>query len=218
MARRLRFFVLNEAQTAVINRALAQEIGLIESVLLMQIEFLISISSNERDGRYWTYQSLANLHNEYFPYWSKATLGRAMQKLVELELVTVGNYNRSKIDRTPWYTLNPEGLARLRSLRLDMTDTGQETPSSQYETSPRNEPGATSHHETTTSHPEPSASHGETAIPETTSEITQREEPAETDRMSDPTPIAQYLPATPEDRLAQFEATQAAMRRMRGLG
>ena len=204
MSKRVRFFVLNDPQTAVINRALAQEIGLIESVLLMQIEFLISISQNERDGRFWTYQSLANLHETYFPYWSKATLGRAMQQLVERDLLIVGNYNKSRIDRTPWYALNPVGLARLHSLRVDE---GHETPSSQNETSPLPDPPATSHHETTTSQDESSSSHGETAIPETTSETTQRDE-GPIDELSE------IRAMSPEERLLLFEQRRDELSRM----
>lgn len=175
MAPRPQIFVVNDPQTSVINRALAQEIGLTPSVILMQLAFLISISDNERDGHYWTYQSLSHLRDQYFPYWSKPTIGRAIQELVERDLLIVGNYNRAGFDRTPWYALNPEGLAKLSSLRVDMTGKRHETPTSQYETTVSQAETSTHQAETSMSQYETSTAHPEPTIPETTSEITQRE-------------------------------------------
>ena len=134
------------------------EIGLNESVVLLQLEFLISISDHVHDGRVWTYQSLADLRDHYFPFWSKATIGRAIQALVERDLIDVGNFNRAGFDRTSWYALNPAGLARLSSLRLA-------TPSSQDEPS-------SSQNETSTSQAARWASQSGPTIPETTSETT----------------------------------------------
>lgn len=175
MAPRPQIFVVNDPQTSVINRALAQEIGLTPSVILMQLAFLISISDNERDGRYWTYQSLANLRDQYFPYWSKPTIGRAIQDLVERDLLIVGNYNRAGFDRTPWYALNPEGLSRLASLRVDVGLRGGETPSSHIETPSSHIETSSFQIETSTHQVETRASHPDPTIPETTSESTQRE-------------------------------------------
>lgn len=55
-------------------------------------------------------------------------------------------------------------------------------------------------------------------IQETVAQETADKNVPVSENISDPTPIAQFLPATPEERLAHFEATQATMRRMRGLG
>jgi hypothetical protein len=156
--RRERLFVLNDPHALRVSAALAMEIGLNESMVLLQLEFLISISDNVQDGRVWTYQSLNELRETYFPFWSKATIGRAIQSLVERDLVIIGNFNRVGFDRTPWYALNPDGLRQLTSLRY-------ETPSSQIETS-------TSHAGTPASQNETSTSHPGTTIPETTSETT----------------------------------------------
>ena len=64
---RTRLLTFNDPHPMRIDRDLAAEIGLNESILLLQLEYLISISSNERDGRLWTYQSLTNMQEVYFP-------------------------------------------------------------------------------------------------------------------------------------------------------
>lgn len=159
--KRERLFVLNDPHALRINAALAMEIGLNESILLLQIEFLLSISDNVHEGTVWTYQSLTDLREAYFPFWGKSTIGRAMQGLVERELLLVGNFNRAGFDRTQWYALNPVGISRLASVRL-------ETPSSQFGTW-SSQPG------TTMSQNETSTSQDGTTIPETTSETTSEE-------------------------------------------
>jgi len=156
--RRERLFVLNDPHALRVSAALAVEIGLAESMILLQLEFLFLMSDNVHDGRVWTYQSLNDLRASYFPFWSKATIGRAVQSLVERELLIVGNFNRAGFDRTPWYALNPEGLARLTSLRY-------ESPTSQIETTSSHPAPSTFRAATSTTHPEPT-------IPETTSETT----------------------------------------------
>lgn len=156
--RRERLFVLNDPHALRVSASLAMEIGLNESMVLLQLEFLISISDHVHEGRVWTYQSLMELRETYFPFWGKSTLGRTVQSLIEKELLLVGNFNKAGFDRTQWYALNPVGLARLTSLRL-------ETRSSQFGT-------WTSHPATPSSQIGTATSQDETTIPETTSETT----------------------------------------------
>ncbi len=105
-----------------IDRDLAAEIGLNESILLLQIEYLISISSNERDGRLWTYQSLANLRETYFPWWSMMTISRTLRSLEEKRLLLIGNFNKLGYDRTQWFALNEEGINSLHSVAIYQND------------------------------------------------------------------------------------------------
>ena len=103
-----RIFVPNNPLTMRICPELAEEIGLNESIVLLQLEFLISISTTEeRDGTNWTYQSLRDLCEKYFPWWCIDTIRRTIKNLVEKELIIVGNYNKRKGDMTNWYALNP---------------------------------------------------------------------------------------------------------------
>jgi hypothetical protein len=119
-----RIFTLNENRALRINSALAYEIGLRESIMLLQLEFLISISDNERDGKKWTYQSAQDLRTNYFPFWSVSTIQRALKGLEQEELIIKGNYNRRKSDRTLWYSLNYEKLSELKSIKIDDYEQG----------------------------------------------------------------------------------------------
>lgn len=113
-------FVLNEPHVLRISPALAKEIGLNESILFLQIEYLIRISTTEViDGKYWTYQSLQKMKDEYFPWWSIATISRIAATLKDMELIHIGNFNKRLYDRTQWYALNEVGISRLNSVRLN---------------------------------------------------------------------------------------------------
>ena len=95
---RNRIFVLNEPNAPRLNPALANEIGLNESIMLLQIEFWIAISGKEIDGEYWVYQSETELMN-FFTFWSKSTISRVVRSLEKKDLIRIGNYNKYKYDR-----------------------------------------------------------------------------------------------------------------------
>jgi len=176
-----RIFVLNEPYALRISPALAQEIGFSESIVLLQLEFLITISkTKEIDGNIWTYQSLADLKNNYFPFWSIATISRIIKRLEKEGYIKIGNYNKLGYDRTQWYSLNEEGIAKLNSIYIDKSILQNEKWNrAKCKMEPRKMQNGTAQNETT--------------IPETPTE-TPTETPPEEDppfpfKTADPTPI-----------------------------
>jgi hypothetical protein len=118
--KRLRLFVINDPHSMRISADLAVEIGYNESVVLLQLEYLIGISTTEEhDGDIWTYQTLDELRMNYFPWWSNATIHRILDSLKQQGLIKIGNYNKLGIDRTHWFALDVEGINRLKSIQID---------------------------------------------------------------------------------------------------
>lgn len=134
MTKRARLFVANTPITLRVDPELATEIGLNESVVLMQLEYLIAVCANERDGKLWTYQSVRDLQSRCFPFWSLMTINRAINSLVERSLLLVENYNSYKFDRTRWFALNPEGINKLRSVKMVDYDPSSVTRADQDDT------------------------------------------------------------------------------------
>jgi DNA-binding PadR family transcriptional regulator len=131
MARtRKRLLTFNDPQPLRIDRRLAMEIGFLESVVLLQIEYLISISHNERNGQFWTYQTLQELKDKHFPWLSLATICRTLKSLEDARLIVRGNFNQTGFDRTVWYALNYAGIRALQSVRV-----GEDAPILQNEKS-----------------------------------------------------------------------------------
>jgi hypothetical protein len=171
--RRPALFVMNDPYPLRISAQLATEIGFNESVLLLQLEYLISISTTEmREGKLWTYQSLDDLR-KFFPWWSRETINRTIHRLCEMELILIGNFNQRRGDHTRWFALNPVGIQKLRSVRLDTDVVDSEsnrrspkvTESQNGIRSPKRK--SESHFETGESHFETGESQNETTLPET---------------------------------------------------
>lgn len=121
---------------------LAAEIGLNESIVLMQIAFWIETSNNVRDGVYWTYQSMAEMKEKAFPYWSVDTIRRTVHHLHEMGYILIGQYNKRKGDNTQWYALEPDKLSTLKTVLVAPSDRSTpylqnaSMPSSQVATPP----------------------------------------------------------------------------------
>ena len=73
------------------------------------------------DGRCWTYNSTKALQ-ELFPYASERQIKYALKKLREEGVIETGNYNKSAMDKTLWYTLTDAGEALFRQESSDSTN------------------------------------------------------------------------------------------------
>ncbi len=173
-------FVLNEPTAPRLAPQLAQEIGLNESILLLQIEFWIRISGKEVDGKQWVYESISDIQ-EVFPFWGRSTINRIIHSLEKKKLIHIDNHNKYKYDRTRWFALNPEGCSNLSSIVI--TD-------------------VLCHYGTRTTHNGTRETQNGTTIPDLSSDLSTEEDapqdgdlPAELFPEQDPTPE----PAIPAD-------------------
>lgn len=101
---------------------LAEEIGLNESIALLQLSHWIKNANNLRDGKWWTYQSIRDMKDKAFKFWGIGTISRVIVSLENKGLIFVANHNQRKGDKTGWYALNPEGLSKLNSIQVAWID------------------------------------------------------------------------------------------------
>ena len=135
---------------------LAAEIGLNESLMFLQLEFLISIAKTEKhEDKKWTYQSIRDLQENYFPFWSTATVNRTLKSIEEKKLVHVGNFNKHKYDKTRWFSINWEIASELKSIKIIDSETG-----------------GVFQNDTRSNHNDTRSTQNDTTIPETTTETT----------------------------------------------
>ena len=157
-----RLFILNEPTAPRLNPALACEIGLNESLILLQLEFWISISDNARDGQQWTYQSTRDIQNKAFPFWSVMTINRTIKSLESKSLInTTAKYNTARYDKTRWFSMNYDGISKLKSISIR----GYVTGSSQNDTG-SNQNGTTIPENTTEIKNDVLPDHGTTPPPQ----------------------------------------------------
>ena len=105
-----------------INRKLAKCLGLKEAAVFQQIHYWLKINekknNNYINGRYWTYNSLKNWHEEEFDFLSVRTLERTLQALEKEGLLITDTFNKMKGDKTKWYTINYDKLVEVAESRL----------------------------------------------------------------------------------------------------
>ena len=110
-----------------LNSKLAKEIGLNDSIVLAKLNFWLSYENlpeeNFKDGKWWYRKSMSEMLKDAFCFMSKPTLERTLKRLKEKKLIFATNeYNKSEHDKTNWYALNPEELAKLKSIDVQNFD------------------------------------------------------------------------------------------------
>ena len=100
------------------NVEVAKIYGVEEAVLINNFYYwLAKNKANEKhyhDNRYWTYNTAKAL-SELFPYISESKMYRTLKHLEDEEILLKGNFNKSKMDRTCWYSFTDKGLEMLKS-------------------------------------------------------------------------------------------------------
>ncbi len=164
-----RLFVLNDSHAPRLSPALAQEIGLNESILFLQLEFLIAVHGSPITGRRWVRMSVRDLERE-FPFWSYSTINRAVQSLESRGLITVENFNRRNYDKTRWFSIDLDAAAGLQSIAVKRPQGGSQGESAETdarETSPVKRGGVetrSTQNETGSAQDETGSTQNETAI------------------------------------------------------
>ncbi|RHW43469.1 replication protein [Neobacillus notoginsengisoli] len=92
--------------------SLAKKIGLNEAIVLQQIHYWLTKELHMIEGRSWVYNTYREWHDQ-LPFWSESTIKRVFKTLEDLGYVISGNFNRSKMDQTKWYTIDYEKLKEL---------------------------------------------------------------------------------------------------------
>lgn len=113
--------LLFDEQPIVIDRVIAKIIGLNEAIIIQQVHYWLknneaihrsgkSKINHFHDGRFWTFNSVQEWHENEFSFWSVDTVKRTLAKLVKMGIFITGNYNAKKWDRTLWYSIDYDKL------------------------------------------------------------------------------------------------------------
>lgn len=101
-------FLESKPKVKIVPDELAIVIGVSQTMMLCQIDFLIKMHKDAdhfRDDRYWIYETYEDW-KEQFQYWSISKIRDTLARLEKSQLIITGNYNRMKGDNTKWYTIN----------------------------------------------------------------------------------------------------------------
>ena len=91
----------------------AEAYGIECAILINHFQFWIgqnrAMGRNNYDGRTWMYQTQKEIASIY-PYWSEDVVYKIIKKLVDLNILIKGNYNKTPFDRTIWYAFQNEKM------------------------------------------------------------------------------------------------------------
>lgn len=110
----------------VIDKTLAETIGLPKAIVVQQMWYWMESAKKIEDdkmrkahyvdGRWWTWHTIEEWCKE-LPFFSKSTIRRAIESLEEDGIVFVGCFNKAQYDRTKWYSVDADRLAKIVNKR-----------------------------------------------------------------------------------------------------
>ena len=112
--------LVNEKKIIILYPKLAAKIGLNEAIMLQQIHYWLKESKHHIDGRMWVYNTYQGWQ-EQLSFWSVETIKRIIRKLEKEGYLLSANYNRLKMDKTKWYSINYEKVSELWDEETDST-------------------------------------------------------------------------------------------------
>ena len=83
-----------------------------EAVILQQVQYWVNRSENEYGGRKWVYNTIKQWKDQ-FPWLTEKAIRNRFDSLIEKGVIITSNFNKSKFDRTKWYTIDYDKLNSL---------------------------------------------------------------------------------------------------------
>lgn len=92
--------------------SLAVKVGLNEAIILQQVRYWLGKSKIKKQGRPWVYNTYEQWQ-EQFPFFSIATIKRAILSLEQQGLLISAQLNNDKRIKTKYYTINFDAVGKL---------------------------------------------------------------------------------------------------------
>jgi hypothetical protein len=116
---RMSRLLVNECPVMVVP-SLAVKLGLNEAVVLQQIHYWVEASLHVVEGRKWVYKTYREWQRQ-LPFWSESTIKQAIRSLESQGYLLSENWNRLKLDKTKWYTIDYERLKDLEQNEAELS-------------------------------------------------------------------------------------------------
>lgn len=110
---------LFDSHPIVVDRELTKAFGLNEAIVLQQLNYWLNGKSAKLiNGRKWIYNSYKQWQEDNFPFWSLATVRRAIENCEKKGLIITDNFNKAGFDKTKWYSIDYEMVDKGMSKRV----------------------------------------------------------------------------------------------------
>lgn len=102
-----------DKKCVILDVNLAVILGVSESIIVQQMIYWLEKSNHIIDGRPWIFNSYVNWQKQ-LPFFCESTIRRLIKKLEDMGIILSGNFNKSKMDKTKWYSINYDALNKLQ--------------------------------------------------------------------------------------------------------
>ncbi|MBM7869854.1 DnaD/phage-associated family protein [Clostridium pascui] len=102
-----------DKKCVVIDVNLAVVLGVSESIILQQMSYWLEKSTHIIEGRPWIFNSYANWQKQ-LPFFCESTIRRLIKKLEDMGIILSSNFNKCKMDKTKWYSIDYDALNKLQ--------------------------------------------------------------------------------------------------------
>lgn len=102
-----------DKKCVVIDVNLAVVLGVSESIILQQMSYWLEKSTHIIEGTPWIFNSYANWQKQ-LPFFCESTIRRLIKKLEDMGIILSANFNKCKMDKTKWYSIDYDALNRLQ--------------------------------------------------------------------------------------------------------
>ena len=107
---------LIRGKPVIFTENLALILGIVDAIILQRLEYWLQIheknNNNYIEGKFWNYNSLDQWQRD-IPFFSKSSIKRGFLRLRKKGIVVVGKFNKMKIDRTLWYSIDYDKLKEI---------------------------------------------------------------------------------------------------------
>ncbi|MBE6067107.1 MAG: DnaD domain protein [Clostridium lundense] len=102
-----------DKKCVVIDVNLAVVLGVSESIIVQQMSYWLEKSTHIIEGRPWIFNSYANWQKQ-LPFFCESTIRRLIKKLEDMGIILSANFNKCKMDKTKWYSIDYDALNKLQ--------------------------------------------------------------------------------------------------------
>jgi len=105
----------------------AKKIGVEKAIIIQNIAYWMEYhkSNNKHviDGKVWIYTT-SKAMSDIMPYFSQQKIKRLLKQMVEDGTLEAGNFNKTKFDRTIWYTIIDQEVVQFYKLQCSELNNG----------------------------------------------------------------------------------------------
>ena len=118
-----RFFLPNNPLAPRIAPEVAKEIGLNESLVLLQLEYWITTDGEYREDGFWWLRKTVREIQQTFVFWGTGTVSRTLTSLATSGYIVYGDFDDGPGKGATWIRFNMERIATIKTIRLSQDGT-----------------------------------------------------------------------------------------------